>query len=99
MASYMLNLLAAELDMHSLPEQRESQLQIYLNVADQRIREKGIKLDPQNAAFCEKRAVLFYDRKKVRDQRRIRNHDRLAEERSTLGSADIEDIAKSRKIL
>ena len=63
------------------------------------IREKGIKLDPQNAAFREKRAVLFYDRKKVRDQRRIRNHDRLAEERSALCSADIEDIAKSRKIL
>lgn len=28
------------------------------------IREKGIKLDPQNAAFREKRAVLFYDRKR-----------------------------------
>ena len=32
------------------------------------IREKGIKLDPQNAAFREKRAVLFYDGEKVRDQ-------------------------------
>ena len=45
MASDMLNLLAAELDMHSLPEQRKSQLQIYLDVAEQRIREKGIKLE------------------------------------------------------
>ena len=60
--------------------------------------EQGIELDPQNAAFRKKRAVLFYNCEKVRDQRRIRDYDRLAEERSALCSADIEDIAKSRKI-
>ncbi len=45
MAADMLNLLAAELDMHSLPGQRESQLQTYLDVAESRIRKKGITLD------------------------------------------------------
>jgi len=60
--------------------------------------EQGIELDPQDAAFREERSVLLYDREKVRDQRRIRDYDRLAEERSALCSADIEDIAKSRKI-
>ena len=61
--------------------------------------EQGIELDPQNAALRKKRAVLLYDREKVRDQRRIRDHNRLAEERSALRSANIEDIAESRKIL
>ena len=49
MASDLLNLLAAELDMHSLPEQRKSQLQSYLDVAAERIREKGITLDASNS--------------------------------------------------
>ena len=61
--------------------------------------EQGIELDPQNAAFRKKRAVLFYNCEKVRDQRRIRDHDRLSEERSAFRSADVEDIAEFRKIL
>lgn len=48
MADYLLNLLAAELDMHSLPVQRFGQLQAYLDVAEKRILEKGIKLDVSN---------------------------------------------------
>lgn len=48
MAADLLNLLAAELDMHSLPEQRKSQLQSYLDVAADRIRENGITLDASN---------------------------------------------------
>ena len=48
MAADLLNLLAAELDMHSLPDQRKSQLQSYLDVAAERIREKGITLDASN---------------------------------------------------
>ena len=61
--------------------------------------EQGIELDPQDAAFREERSVLLYDREKVRDQRRIRDSDRLAEERSAFRSADVEDIAEFRKIL
>mgnify|MGYP000850121059 CR=1 FL=1 len=54
--------------------------------------EQGIELDPQDAAFREERSVLLYDREKVRDQRRIRDYDRLAEERSALCSADIKSL-------
>ena len=49
MAADLLNLLAAELDMHSLPDQRKRQLQSYLDVAAERIREKGITLDASNS--------------------------------------------------
>ena len=90
MASYMLNLLAAELDMHSLPEQRESQLQIYLNVADQRIREKGIKLDLNNVEDAhlqvEYAAWLFRRRRQeasklMPEYLRTDIHDRLISEK------------------
>ncbi len=48
MTEKMLALLAAELDMHSLPYQRMTQLQLYLDVAEQRIRKKGITLNANN---------------------------------------------------
>lgn len=90
MASYMLNLLAAELDMHSLPEQRKSQLQIYLDVADHRIREKGIKLDLNNVADAhlqvEYAAWLFRRRRQeasklMPEYLRTDIHDRLISEK------------------
>lgn len=45
MTEEMLVMLAAELDMHSLPEQRRVQLWNYLYVAETRISNSGIKLD------------------------------------------------------
>ena len=62
------------------------------------IRKQGIELDSQDTALCEKRTMLFYNCEKVRDQRRIRDYDRLSEERSAFRSADVKDIAESCQI-
>ena len=95
MASDMLNLLAAELDMHSLPEQRKSQLQIYLDVAEQRIREKGIKLDLNNVEDAhlqvEYAAWLFRRRrheasKLMPEYLRTDIHDRLISEKGRVSN-------------
>ena len=90
MASDLLNLLAAELDMHSLPEQRKSQLQSYLDVAAERIREKGIILDESNAEdvhlLVEYAAWLFRRRRQeasklMPEYLRTDIHDRLISEK------------------
>ena len=90
MASDLLNLLAAELDMHSLPEQRKSQLQSYLDVAAERIREKGITLDASNSEDVhlqvEYAAWLFRRRrqeasKMMPEYLRTDIHDRLISEK------------------
>ena len=90
MASDLLNLLAAELDMHSLPEQRKSQLQSYLAVAADRIREKGITLDASNTEDVhlqvEYAAWLFRRRrqeasKMMPEYLRTDIHDRLISEK------------------
>ena len=95
MASDMLNLLAAELDMHSLPEQRKSQLQIYLDVAEQRIREKGIKLDLNNVEDVhlqvEYAAWLFRRRRQeasklMPEYLRTDIHDRLISEKGRVSN-------------
>lgn len=95
MASDMLNLLAAELDMHSLPEQRKSQLQIYLDVAEQRIREKGIKLDLNNVEDAhlqvEYAAWLFRRRRQeasklMPEYLRTDIHDRLISEKGRVSN-------------
>ena len=90
MAADLLNLLAAELDMHSLPEQRKSQLQSYLDVAAERIREKGITLDASNSEDVhlqvEYAAWLFRRRrqeasKMMPEYLRTDIHDRLISEK------------------
>lgn len=86
----LLNLLAAELDMHSLPGQRMIQLQIYLDVAADRIREKGIKLDLNNVEDAhlqvEYAAWLFRRRRQeasklMPEYLRTDIHDRLISEK------------------
>lgn len=90
MAAYLLNLLAAELDMHNLPDQRKSQLQIYLDVAADRIREKGITLDVSNTEDVhlqvEYAAWLFRRRRQeasklMPEYLRTDIHDRLISEK------------------
>lgn len=90
MAADLLNLLAAELDMHSLPDQRKSQLQSYLNVAADRIREKGITLDASNSEDVhlqvEYAAWLFRRRRQeasklMPEYLRTDIHDRLISEK------------------
>ena len=90
MASDLLNLLAAELDMHSFPEQRKSQLQSYLSVAAERIREKGITLDASNSEDVhlqvEYAAWLFRRRRQeasklMPEYLRTDIHDRLISEK------------------
>lgn len=90
MAADLLNLLAAELDMHSLPDQRKSQLQSYLDVAAERIREKGITLDESNSEDVhlqvEYAAWLFRRRRQeasklMPEYLRADIHDRLISEK------------------
>lgn len=90
MAADLLNLLAAELDMHSLPEQRKIQLQSYLDVAAERIREKGITLDASNTEDVhlqvEYAAWLFRRRRQeasklMPEYLRTDIHDRLISEK------------------
>ena len=90
MATDLLNLLAAELDMHSLPDQRKSQLQSYLDVAAERIREKGITLDASNSEDVhlqvEYAAWLFRRRRQeasklMPEYLRTDIHDRLISEK------------------
>ena len=90
MAADLLNLLAAELDMHSLPDQRKGQLQSYLDVAAERIREKGITLDASNSEDVhlqvEYAAWLFRRRRQeasklMPEYLRTDIHDRLISEK------------------
>lgn len=95
MAADLLNLLAAELDMHSLPDQRKSQLQTYLDVAEKRILEKGIKLDASNSEDVhlqvEYAAWLFRRRrqeasKMMPEYLRTDIHDRLIAEKGRVSN-------------
>ena len=90
MAADLLNLLAAELDMHSLPDQRKRQLQSYLDVAADRILEKGITLDASNSEDVhlqvEYAAWLFRRRRQeasklMPEYLRTDIHDRLISEK------------------
>lgn len=95
MEADLLNLLAAELDMHSLPDQRKSQLQSYLDVAAERIREKGITLDVSNTEDVhlqvEYAAWLFRRRrqeasKQMPEYLRTDIHDRLISEKGRVSN-------------
>lgn len=95
MAADLLNLLAAELDMHSLPDQRKSQLQSYLDVAENRIRARGITLNPENPDDAhlqvEYAAWLFRRRrqeasKMMPEYLRTDIHDRLISEKARVSN-------------
>ena len=95
MAADLLNLLAAELDMHSLPDQRKSQLQTYLDVAEKRILAKGITLDmtSQDDAhlLVEYAAWLFRRRrqeasKQMPEYLRLDINDRLIAEKGRVSN-------------
>ena len=95
MAADLLNLLAAELDMHSLPDQRKRQLQSYLDVAAERIREKGITLDASNSEDVhlqvEYAAWLFRRRRQeasklMPEYLRTDIHDRLISEKGRVSN-------------
>ena len=95
MTEELLILLAAELDMHSLPSQRMRQLQIYLDVADKRIRKKGITLDITNPEDIhlqvEYAAWLFRRRrqeasKQMPEYLRLDIHDRLISEKGRVSN-------------
>lgn len=95
MAADLLNLLAAELDMHSLPDQRKEQLQSYLVVADNRIRARGITLDLTNPddvhLQVEYAAWLFRRRrqeasKQMPEYLRADIHDRLISEKGRVSN-------------
>ena len=95
MAANLLNLLAAELDMHSLPDQRKRQLQSYLDVAADRIREKGITLDASNSEDVhlqvEYAAWLFRRRRQeasklMPEYLRTDIHDRLISEKGRVSN-------------
>ena len=95
MAANLLNLLAAELDMHSLPDQRKRQLQSYLDVAAERIREKGITLDASNSEDVhlqvEYAAWLFRRRRQeasklMPEYLRTDIHDRLIAEKGRVSN-------------
>ena len=95
MASDLLNLLAAELDMHSLPDQRKRQLQSYLDVAAERILEKGITLDAYNSEDVhlqvEYAAWLFRRRRQeasklMPEYLRTDIHDRLISEKGRVSN-------------
>ena len=95
MATDFLNLLAAELDMHSLPDQRKSQLQSYLDVAAERIREKGITLDltnPEDAHLQVEYAAWLFRRRRQEASKmmpeylRTDIHDRLIAEKGRVSN-------------
>lgn len=95
MAADMLSLLAVELDMHSLPDQRKSQLQSYLDVADNRIRARGITLNTENPDDAhlqvEYAAWLFRRRrqeasKMMPEYLRTDIHDRLISEKARVSN-------------
>lgn len=95
MAADMLSLLAVELDMHSLPDQRKSQLQSYLDVADNRIRARGITLNTENPddahLMVEYAAWLFRRRrqeasKMMPEYLRTDIHDRLISEKARVSN-------------
>ena len=90
MAIDKMTLLAAELNMHSLPDQRKEQLQTLLDVADARIGKKGITLDPSDMddmhLQVEYAAWLYRRRmqeapKMMPEYLRLDLHDRLIAEK------------------
>lgn len=97
MTADLLRLLAAELDMHSLPDKRQEQLQSYLDVAAGRISKKGITLDPENPddahLLVEYAAWLFRRRrqeasKMMPDYLRLDINDRLIHEKASVSDGE-----------
>ena len=60
--------------------------------------EQRVELETQQPPLGEQRAVLLDDGEKVRNESRLRNDDRLAEQRAAFRAADVEDIAQRGKV-
>ena len=97
MEADLLRLLAAELDMHSLPDKRQEQLQSYLDVAAGRIRKIGITLDSTSHddthLLVEYAAWLFRRRrqevsKMMPEYLRTDIHDRLISEKARVSDGE-----------
>lgn len=91
MAIDKMALLAAELNMHSLPEARKAQLQTLLEVAANKITAKGITLDESNTGDVHLQveyAAWLYRRRMQEASRmmpeylRVDIYDRLAAEKA-----------------
>lgn len=97
MAIDKMTLLAAELNMHSLPEARKAQLQTLLDVAANRIKAKGIKLEESDSGDVhlqvEYAAWLYRRRmqeasKMMPEYLRLDIHDRLIAEKARVSDGE-----------
>lgn len=93
----LLRLLAAELDMHSLPDRRHEQLQSYLDVASARISKNGITLDltnPDDAHLLVEYAAWLFRRRRQEASKmmpeylRTDIHDRLISEKARVSDGE-----------
>ena len=62
------------------------------------VREERVELDAEQASLREKRAALFHNGEEMRHRSRLREDDRLADERAALRPADVEHIRQPRDI-
>ena len=62
------------------------------------IGKQRVELEAEQPPLGEQRAVLLDDGEKVRNESRLRNDDRLAEQRAAFRAADVEDIAQRGKV-
>ena len=60
--------------------------------------EELVKLDAEEPAFGEERAVLLDHGEEVQDEVRVRDHDGFAEECAAFRAADIEDVCEAREV-
>lgn len=95
MAIDMMTLLAAELNMHSLPDQRKPHLSTLLKVAEDRIRQHGITLNPEEPGDVHLQveyAAWLYRRRMQEASKlmpqylRLDLHDRLIAEKARVSN-------------
>lgn len=98
MAVDRLTLLAAELNMHSVPEGRKTQLEQLLSVAASRIAQTGITLDESDigdihlqveyAAWLFRRRTLTAESAGMPRYLQLDIHDRLIREKGTVSDGE-----------
>ena len=62
-------------------------------------RKERIELDAEHLALSEHGAVLLHQREEPRHRARLGEHNRLAEEQTALGPADIENVGQTSQVL
>lgn len=93
-----MTLLAAELDMHSVPDGRKAQLEQLLTVAASRIAQTGITLDEEDpgdvqlqvtyAAWLFRRRAQTVDNAGMPRWLQLDIHDRLIREKGTVSDGE-----------